>query len=302
MENQTAPLWKPHAKFLYSALNKKQEELSQEEKKKLLLNPPVAIPEKVKKYLDCEAKWFQLNEMYYTRMKALSLIQKKRSEKAVAQTCYVSKRQKRKMSQQAPQHETRKKGRTANKDKSLSEDCLNKLSDKLEEKYKIPIQIVDEIGDKIDKECEPKYHETLKRNRTTGSAKSREAEVELILKEMETKVKREADVQKQGQLEQDFEESLKEQKKRLREMGSTLKKEMESMQGEVLVWLKTVKEQEFDLEDGKLCLQQRKQVVKLTKEIVQEAVAETLAKRTNMKENHMVLKLVNEELDQIDSK
>jgi hypothetical protein len=299
----TLALWKPHKKYPYGLLSKKEEELSNEEKKSLLSHPPLVLPEKVKQYLDAEASWYKHRVDYLGKMKATKALQtmrtmkgKKGEDEPMKEVTYESKRQKRKRAKSATTGEEPKAKRVKVSNtaadletEEVTEEQWGRLTDELETRHKMNLVLIDEIGDRVEKALEPTYTKVLKRTHTSAYEDQITASTLKQVSEWMKKHEAEKDEKKQEGLENE----IKQEKKQLRQIVVAQHKLMESLEQDVINWLSTTEAKEFELEDGKLFLFKQQQNTKLTRQVIRQATIDCVSTKGTLAHAKTVVNLMN---------
>jgi hypothetical protein len=301
----TVALWKPHIKYPYGLLSKKEEELSTEEKKSLLSHPPLVLPEKVKQYLDAEASWHKHRVDYLGKMKATKALQTMRIMKGKKgedepmkelEVTYESKRQKRKRAKSAnageePKAKRVKVSNTAAdlETEEVTEEQWGRLTDELETRHKMNLVLIDEIGDRVDKAMEPTYAIVLKRTHTSTYEDQITASTLKQVSEWMKKHEAEKDEKKLEGLENE----IKQEKKQLRQVVIAQNKLMGPLEQDVINWLSTTEAKEFELEDGKLFLFKQQQNTKLTRQVIRQATIDCVSTKGTLAHAKTVVNLMN---------
>jgi beta-galactosidase beta subunit len=290
-------MWKPHSKYLYGSLNKKESELTKEEKKLMLLHPPLAIPERVKRYLDTEMMVWNLQETYYSKTKQLQQMQTQKDESRMQDVKSNEKEsniKKRKRTFSITEPATKRRPMI----NVIEAEQVENLVEELEKERRVPGEVVEQALKEIEKLTRGETIERLRRTHLTAVTTPAPAGQQQQPQERkETKSVQEPKTQPTG-----TEEEMKQEKKLLREKIVAGQVELEKLDGDVKKWLMSVPQHEMELEDGKLYIQTIQMKAKVTKSTVMEGFSEALVQKGNLKEGHVVMNWVRLGLDQINKK
>jgi hypothetical protein len=208
--------WRAHPKYRYEASQKKEAELTTEERRGLLMNPPVAMPERVRQYLDAEAGWHRRRAEYLGKFRLMKAIKeeaekkeksdksegkaenKKKGDEQMKDEKYVSLRMKRKRSQKTSNEEPKGKRprTTAPEEEEVSEEQWGRFTDELETRYKMNTVLIDEMGERIDRLLVPKITWSLKRTYTNTYEEQMQTETAKKIQERKDKMAQEKDEKK----------------------------------------------------------------------------------------------------------
>jgi hypothetical protein len=212
------------------------------------MNPPVALSERIKQYLDAEASWYRRRVEYLGKFRMMKAIKeetqkqdktegkaenKKKEDELMKDDKYVSLRMKRKRIQRASKEEPKAKRAKVSKpeeEEEVSEEQWGRFTDELETRYKMNPVLIDEMGERIDKFLLPKVTWSLKRTHTNTYEEQIKAETTKKIQEWKTQEKDEK------KLEAMLTE-LKQKKKNLREVVVMQAKVMATLTEEVVKWL-----------------------------------------------------------------
>jgi hypothetical protein len=282
-------MWKLHSKYKYSALSKKENELSPEEKKSLLLNPPMAIPEKVKRYLDIESATWQWQETYYAKMKHLQDIEAEKEKTKMVDDKNANKTTKKRKRRLLSNENT-----TSHKSTSvLTSEQVEDLFENLEKEHRMSGDVLDAAVVEVSKLSEVKTIQRLRRTHTPPATKQTEK------KNMEMKMDSRPKQADGNQPTIDLEEALKHEKKELRTKIVSGQVEMESLEEDVKKWIQAHPSGELHLEDGRVYIQGIRTRPKITKMIVVEAFSNVLSKKAQLKEGQMMMSWVRSSLEKL---
>jgi hypothetical protein len=295
-------MWKPHSKYLYGSLNKKENELTNEEKKLMLLHPPLAIPERVKRYLDTELMVWNLQETYYTKVKQLQQVQIHKEESKMQDeksTTKETSNKKRKRTFSITEPATKRRSKT----NVIEPEVVEQLVEELERERRVTGEVVEHALKEIEKLTRGETIERLRRTHLTTVTTPTSAGQQQQPQERKEIGNETKPVQEQPKTQPiGTEEEMKKEKKLLREKIVAGQVELEKLDGDVKKWLKSVPHHEIELEDGKLSIQTIQTKGKVTKATVMEGFSEALAQKGNLKEGHVVMNWVRLGLDQINRK